>query len=164
MFANQQQDPAAPKDDTPWYLKWGGKGVATVASIVAMITGVMAVITISPTCIVFAIYQILAGFFMALIEAPYLCFFVDFVQKVSSVMDGRPSWNKAVLYIAMSLPPVIFCGSLSNILGCGMIFFAGVVYGFLALGKKGSREDMMAAAAANQQKSPGIEDQDAWGP
>jgi hypothetical protein len=36
----------------------------------------------------------------------------------------------------VSLPPVIFCGSLSNFLGCGLIFFSGVVYGLMALGKK----------------------------
>jgi hypothetical protein len=34
------------------------------------------------------------------------------------------------------MPAVIFCVSFSTILGSGMIFLTGIVYGMMALGRK----------------------------
>jgi hypothetical protein len=36
----------------------------------------------------------------------------------------------------MGIIPIILCVELNTILGSGMIFSAGVVYGFMGLGKK----------------------------
>jgi len=33
------------------------------------------------------------------IEAPFCCFFLDFVQQISGMVDGRPVWQKALLYL-----------------------------------------------------------------
>ena len=41
-----------------------------------------------------------AGFLLILIEAPFCCMFLDFVQQFSSMVEGRPVWQKAALYLA----------------------------------------------------------------
>jgi hypothetical protein len=50
-------------------------------------------------CIVAGIWQVLAGCFVILIEAPFCCMFLDFVQQFSGMVDGRPIWQKALLYL-----------------------------------------------------------------
>ena len=67
---------------------------------VAIIFGLMAAISFSPMCIVAGIWQICAGFLLILIEAPFCCMFLDFVQQFSSMVEGRPVWQKAALYLA----------------------------------------------------------------
>ena len=39
----------------------------------------------------------------------------------------------------MGIIPILICIELNSILGSGMIFACGVVYGFMALGKKADR-------------------------
>lgn len=83
--------------------------------------------------------------------------FIDFVQRYSVWVDARPHWQKAVLYIGLSIPSFIMCISVSVILGSGLIFLCGLLYGMMALGKKGSREDMIAAAQ-NSGRPGGMKD------
>ena len=45
----------------------------------------------------------------------------------------------------MGILPIIICTELNTVLGAGMIFASGVVYGFMALGKKADRSMMMGA-------------------
>ncbi|XP_047502772.1 calcium channel flower-like isoform X3 [Penaeus chinensis] len=113
---------------------------------VAMGLGVFTCVTFSPICVVAGIWQMLAAFIVISAEAPCCCMFVDFVQQYSMWVEGRPHWQKAVFYIVIALPAVILCPGLSTIFGSGLIFLSGVLYGLMTLGKKGSREDMMAAA------------------
>ncbi len=40
----------------------------------------------------------IAGFIVIVVEAPFCCMFLDFVQQISAFMDGRPVWQKAALY------------------------------------------------------------------
>ena len=67
----------------------------------AIIFGFMAFLpfTTDPLCIVAGIWQILAGCIVILIEAPFMCMFLDFVQSFSRMVDGRPVWQKAALYL-----------------------------------------------------------------
>ena len=66
----------------------------------AIFFGVWCCISLSPLCIVAGIWQILAGFLVIVIEAPFCCMFLDFVQKFSGMVEGRPVWQKAALYLA----------------------------------------------------------------
>jgi hypothetical protein len=49
-------------------------------------------------CLVSGILQVLVGFVVMAIEAPFCCMFIDHVQTVSSKIDQRPLWNRAALY------------------------------------------------------------------
>ncbi len=51
-------------------------------------------------CIVGGIFMMLAGLVVIVVEAPFCCMFLDFVQQISSTMEGRPVWQKAALYFA----------------------------------------------------------------
>ncbi|XP_076036779.1 calcium channel flower isoform X2 [Oratosquilla oratoria] len=138
---------AAPQqNDVPWWLRYAGRGVGTAGGLLAMILGVVTTITIYPICIVAGIWQVIAGFIVVSAEAPFCCMFVDFVQQYSKWVEERPHWQKAVLYVVMSLPAVILCPGLSTVFGSGLIFITGVLYGMMALGRKASRDDMIAAA------------------
>ena len=88
----------------------------------------------------------LAGFVVVLAEAPCCCMFLDFVQTFTNFIERRPVWHKAALYIAISLPAMFFCASLSTFLGSAMLFATGVIYGLMALGKKASRGEMLTTA------------------
>lgn len=119
--------------------------------------GVFSCITVYPMCIVAGIWQMVAAFIVISAEAPCCCMFVEFVQRYSMWVDSRPHWQKAALYIFLAIPPVIMCISVSTFLGSGLIFLCGVLYGLMGLGKKGSREDMIAAAQ-NSGRPGGMKD------
>merc|ERR1719195_725760 len=76
--------------------------------------------------------------------------FLDFVQSFSQMVDGRPVWQKAALYLVLSLPAFLLCRSLSTFIGSALIFATSVFYGVQVLGKKAPREQMMAAASGHQ--------------
>ncbi|XP_045510926.1 calcium channel flower isoform X1 [Colias croceus] len=139
------------KDDVPWTLRYAGRGLGTIGSFIAIVLGLInctGIIVLQVTCLIAGIWQMLAGFIVIVCEAPCCCFFIDYVQVLSDKMEGRPYWNKAALYIGLSLPPFFLCFlSLSTWFGSGIIFATGIVYGMMALGKKASIEEMRTSAA-----------------
>ncbi|XP_018026743.1 calcium channel flower-like isoform X2 [Hyalella azteca] len=138
-----------PDANAPWYMKYGARGVGTAGGIIAMGLGFFNCLTFSAWCLVAGIYQLFAGFIVVSAEAPCCCMFIDFVQRYSKFVEERPQWQKAALYIVLSLPGIIMCQSVSIFFGSGFIFLTGVLYGMMALGRKGSRNDMLAAAQAS---------------
>ena len=36
---------------------------------------------------------------MIVIEAPFCCMFLDFVQSYAELVEKRPPWQKALLYV-----------------------------------------------------------------
>ncbi|EEB17378.1 conserved hypothetical protein [Pediculus humanus corporis] len=141
------------KDDVPWWLKLAGRGVGTIGGGLAIFFGVwncVGILLAKSDCLLAGIWQMLAGFFVIIVEAPCCCIFIDFVQTFSDWVDKRPFWNRGLFYISIAIPPIFLCFSFSSLIGSGLIFVTGVIYGFMALGKKGSQEDMAAMAAPHQ--------------
>lgn len=146
-----------PKDDVPWWLRYGGRAVGTLAGFLAIFLGVLnciSIITADVQCLISGLFQMVLGFTTLCIEAPCCCLFVDFVQNLSDWVDKRPYWNKAVGYVALSLPPIILCPTLSSIFGSGLILVTGVIYGMMALGKKATVEEMRASAGSESFPPP----------
>jgi hypothetical protein len=135
-----------PKDEAPWYMKYGIRGLGTVAGGLAMFLGaldaVLSFITLSPTCIIFSIWQLIVGFGVLTIESPCCCFFVDHVQAITARVESKPLWMKAALFVVAPLPSILFCFGVYTLFGSGLIVVTGVLYAFMALGKKASREEM----------------------
>ena len=75
--------------------------IKTLLFLAAVFFGFWCVITsiISPLCIVAGIWQIVAGLFIITLEAPFCCFFLDFIQQAVAKVDGRPVWQKALVYL-----------------------------------------------------------------
>ncbi|XP_046961132.1 calcium channel flower isoform X1 [Vanessa cardui] len=148
----------AQKDDVPWWMRYAGRGLGTVGSFIAIIFGLInctGIILMNVSCLIAGVWQMLAGFIVIVCEAPCCCFFIDYVQTLSDRVETRPYWNKAALYIGLSLPPFFMCFfSVSTWLGSGMIFGTGIIYGMMALGKKASIDDMRTSAANLEAGAP----------
>ncbi|XP_026323247.1 calcium channel flower [Hyposmocoma kahamanoa] len=138
------------KDDVPWWMRYAGRGLGTVGSFLAILFGLLnctGIFLLQAGCVIAGIWQMFAGFIVMVCEAPCCCFFIDYVQTLSDKVESRPYWNKAALYIGVSLPPFFLCFlSFSTWIGSGLIFATGIIYGMMALGKKGSIEDMRSSA------------------
>ena len=50
-------------------------------------------------CMIAGIWQIAAGFIIIVVEAPFCCMFLDFVQSYAELVEKRPPWQKALLYV-----------------------------------------------------------------
>ncbi|KAJ2944460.1 hypothetical protein O0L34_g3802 [Tuta absoluta] len=150
----------AQKDDVPWWMRTAGRGLGTVGSFIAIIFGLFnctGIILLQAGCLIAGIWQMLAGFIVLVCEAPCCCFFIDYVQTLSDKVESRPYWQKAALYVGLSLPPFFLCFfSVSTFLGSGLIFATGVVYGMMALGKKASIDDMRNSAATMEAGGAGV--------
>ncbi|KAK0400718.1 hypothetical protein QR680_015416 [Steinernema hermaphroditum] len=129
----------------PWWVRYLAKGIGILGGFVAMFFGALGLITITPTCMIAAILQIAFGFLIIALEAPFCCMFVDFIEKIANFSESRAFWQKAALYCVMGMIPIVTCLELHTFLGAGTIFASGVIYGFMALGKKADRNTMMAA-------------------
>ncbi|KAG7210686.1 hypothetical protein KM043_012190 [Ampulex compressa] len=142
------QDPVA-KDDVPWWLKYAGRGLGTVGSIIAIFLGVWNCVTIllaDVSCLISGMWQMVAGFLVITIEAPCCCLFIDFVQSLSDWVESRPYWNRAAAYCLIAIPPVFLCFGMSSVFGSGMIFATGIIYGLMALGRKAPLSEMRTTA------------------
>ena len=87
---NQKIDKVEPSNSNSFYFS---------LILVAVFFGFWCCISLSPLCIVAGIWQICAGLFVITLEAPFCCMFLDFVQKAVAKVDGRPTWQKALVYL-----------------------------------------------------------------
>ncbi|KAI4483295.1 hypothetical protein M0804_008350 [Polistes exclamans] len=172
------QDSVA-KDDTPWWMKYAGRGLGTVGGFIAIFLGVWNCATIlfaSIICFLSGIWQMVAGFIVLMIEAPCCCLFIDFVQNLSDMVENKPYWNKAAAYCIIALPPIFLCPGINSILGSGFIFATGIIYGLMSIGRKGTRPDPAGMTSSGVGSPQGtvppttdhhttlMEDPDVWRP
>lgn len=136
----QQHDPNA---GFPWWVRFLAKALGIVGGFVAIFFAILGLLTITPSCMIAVLLQLVAGFLTIALEAPFCCAFVDFIERIAQFSESRAYWQKAVLYCFMGIIPIMICVELNTVLGAGMIFGSGVAYGFMALGKKADRETMM---------------------
>ncbi|XP_066156127.1 calcium channel flower isoform X1 [Euwallacea fornicatus] len=156
LMARPGQDPVS-KDEVSWWLKFAGRGVGTLGGFIAIFLGIwncVSILLANVAALIAGLWQIVAGFIVLCIEAPCCCMFIDHVQRISDVVEHRPFWNRAVAYVIMAIPPIIIEIGTCTILGSGLIFATGVIYGMMALGKKASVEEMRQAAAASEAARP----------
>jgi hypothetical protein len=138
----QEQDPNAA---FPWWVRFLAKGLGIVGGFLSFFFGILGLISITPSCIAAVLMQMAAGFFVIALEAPFCCAFVDFIERIAAFSESRAYWQKAALYCVMGIIPIFVCIELNTVLGAGTIFASGVVYGFMALGKKADRSTMMGS-------------------
>ncbi|KAL5012599.1 hypothetical protein ScPMuIL_011150 [Solemya velum] len=140
-----------PGEPVAWWFKFLTRAVGVIGGIVAMVTGVMVCMTIHPICLVAGIMQICAGFVLIVFEAPCCCPFLDFIDKIGKFSETRPFWHKAIMYCVMSIFPIAMCFSISSVLGSGLIFADGVLYGLMFLGRKADRQQMRLNAMSDME-------------
>ncbi|XP_058793351.1 calcium channel flower isoform X2 [Phymastichus coffea] len=133
------QDPNA-KDDAPWYLKYGGRIVGTFGGFISILVGAigcLGIILFSVWSFLSGICMMLIGFLVIVVEAPCCCMFIEFVQKISNIADSRPYWNRAALYCGLPIIPLVMNLTITTFFACALIFCTGLIYGVMAIGKKG---------------------------
>merc|ERR1711874_600407 len=158
LFPGAGGTDSAAADGVPWWMKYVAKALAILSAVAAMFYGALAAISVSPMCMIAGIWQIAAGFIIIVVEAPFCCMFLDFVQSYAELVEKRPPWQKALLYVVLSLPPFFLCLGLSTLIGSGAICATGVFYGMQMVGKKASPADMAAAARGNEPDEKNIMD------
>jgi len=122
----------------PWWVRFAAKGLGIFGGFVAMFFGVLGVFTTDVGCMIATLMQLVFGFLIIALEAPFCCMFVDFIEKLANFSESRAFWQKAALYGVMGVIPLLMCRSVGMFLGSGMIFACGCLYGFMALGRKGN--------------------------
>ncbi|KAL7300937.1 hypothetical protein TKK_0006219 [Trichogramma kaykai] len=153
IMARPGQDPAA-KDDSPWWMKYAGRCLGTVGSVIAIFLGAWncaGILLAQVSCFLGGLWQMVAGFLVISVEAPCCCLFIDFVQHGSEWVENRPYWQRAAAYCLLALPPIFLCPGIGTIFGSGLIFATGVIYGMMSIGKKASRDEMRSAVIADSQ-------------
>ncbi|KAK2585254.1 hypothetical protein KPH14_009954 [Odynerus spinipes] len=147
MMQRPGQDPNA-KDDVSWWMKYAGRGLGTIGGLIAIFLGVWNCAFIllgSIMCFISGIWQMVVGFIVVMIEAPCCCLFIDFVQNLSDFVEKKPYWMRGLAYCLMALPSILLCSGINSIIGSGLIFATGGVYGLMSIGKKGALGQRSAA-------------------
>jgi len=129
---SQQPQP----EGTTFGFRWLVRVVAVVTGILAMICGIFGALSFSPTCIIAGIIMIFLGFALIMFEVPICCQFVQYTQPVAQFSEQRPPWQKAALYSVPPVVPLILCQSVTIILGFICILVNGAIQFMLAVGKK----------------------------
>lgn len=138
-----------PNDDFPWWVKYGVRLVGGVSALIALAFGAWTCITFTPRCLLAGITQMLIGVLVALIEAPFLCMFLDFAQIPSTYFDSKPPWLRGLLYIVISIIPISLCTGVPTIFGSGLVFVTGSLYGLTSLRRKAPVQDMRVKASSS---------------
>ncbi|KAI1305353.1 Calcium channel flower [Halotydeus destructor] len=141
-------------DETSWWLSTLTKGVATLAGLVGIPCGIITLMSIDLACVFAGSLIALEGLIIVLIEAPCFCVFLDFSQVPSNLMDKKPQWVRATIYLIFAALPFSFCTSVSGFFACGLYVISSAMYLMQSLGKKASLEEMRASAAAMQSNQP----------
>lgn len=155
QFTSETRDTDSRPTDDPevtWWCRLLTRIVASIVGVVAFALGVFACISISPICIVAGIIQICASLVLLIFEAPICCQFLEFTKPVASFAERRSFLQKAFIYGLMAIPPVFMCFGASTLVGSGLIFAIGVIYGLLSLGRKADRKTMIARASNEDDK------------
>ncbi|BFZ05533.1 hypothetical protein BsWGS_08572 [Bradybaena similaris] len=129
-------DSKAPDDGVPRWRKHVARACSVLAGLVAMITGLIVAISLSPLCIVSGLLLMLLGFVVTLLEAPCCCQFVSCFQRISEFSERRTYWHKALAYSIPAILSPILCFYLTTLFGSGLLIISGVVYGLIALAKR----------------------------
>ncbi|CAI4221592.1 unnamed protein product [Auanema sp. JU1783] len=152
--STQMQAEHDPNANFPWWVRFLAKAMGIIGGVLSIFFGVLGLLSITPTCIIAVLLQMVFGFLTIALEAPFCCAFIDFIEKISAFSESRSYWHKAGLYGVMGLLPILLCFELNTVLGSGSIFACGTIYGFMALGKKADRNTMMASAGADPAWNP----------
>ncbi|OWA53605.1 putative Calcium channel flower [Hypsibius exemplaris] len=124
--------------EQPWYLRTSARTAGTIAGLVAVLMGIWAAVSISPLCIVAGVLEILNGLILLSMEAPYLVGFLSFLTRVANFWENKPVYFKIAFYAIIGILPLLLCFGISTILASAGILITAVLYGFMAVGKRGS--------------------------
>lgn len=140
-------------DSVPWYMRYGARILGTLGGLLSIILGALSLIwgilTLTPPDLAAALIEVVGGILVTLLEAPFLCSFLSFAQKPGELLEkNRSPFIKAILYITIGVLPLMINLGMNTFFGSGLVLMTGVVHAVIGLGAKAPREQMAAAAMA----------------
>ena len=135
------------QNETQWMLVTLSRATGALAGLVAIISGLLSLVTVSSSCFFAGALLILEGFIMSLTEAPCFCIFLDFSHVPSQFFEDKPHYFKAAAYLIFGVLPITFCAGFFIFLSSGLMIMTSGLYLMRSLGRKASREEMAANAA-----------------
>nr|XP_027195924.1 calcium channel flower-like [Dermatophagoides pteronyssinus] len=152
----QQNQQEQNNDNQPWLIVSVARAIGSIAGVVSIICGSFLLLDIfNVKCIFSGALLIIEGFLMILTEAPCCCIFFEFAYMPSTLMNKRPPWIKATIYLFFAAVPFFWCTGVSTFLASGLIMATSGLYLLMSLGKKANREEMIAKSAQLQQQQAG---------
>merc|ERR1719219_2315208 len=99
-----------------------GRAAGIITAIVCIFFGAWCCLTIFPLCIAAGCCHIIFGLGMLFTEACLCCFY-----SFSSVVEKRLLWQKSLVYLGLSWPPLLLCFSLTTLVsGITMVITAAI--------------------------------------
>ncbi len=94
----QQQN--ASGDGEAWWFKWLIKSASVILGFIAFILGLLTAISFSPFCVIAGLILCASAIIVLALEVPICFSFVEFLRPVTAFSEGRPHWQKVVIYMA----------------------------------------------------------------
>ncbi|XP_063706390.1 calcium channel flower-like [Culicoides brevitarsis] len=107
------------------------KGIGITGAFLCILFGLwncLSILFANWICFASGIVQFTLGIFVMGIEAPGCCKFCSCMKVLSSKVEERPSWNRALGYCVSACVPILLCPALASILPCGIVFGYGIFY------------------------------------
>ncbi|ESN96068.1 hypothetical protein HELRODRAFT_68553 [Helobdella robusta] len=98
--------------------------------------GIWTCISIHILSIVAGAIQIVLAMIVLIFEVPVCCQFFQLTRPISQFSDRVSSMQRAFIFSGLAIIPVALYFTVSTVIGCGLVFSVGVIYGLMALGKK----------------------------
>lgn len=150
----QSNDQDQRNQDAPWLITTAARVIGSIAGVVSCICGSFLLLDIiNVTCIFTGALLIAEGFLILLCEAPCCCVFFEFAYMPSTLLNKRPPWIKATIYLFFAAIPFFWCTGVSTFFSSGLIMATSALYLLMALGKKANREEMLAKSQQQQSTS-----------
>lgn len=131
----------------PWWLDAWKSQIVTGLALFELLTGVITLISIFPTCIIAGVLQVLSAVVVLAVEAPMFVSFLSFAAPIGAIFESKPVWMKAAAYVVLAVLPCLpGCFGLFYILGFVAGLAIGAIYGMAFLGPKASQDQMRVAA------------------
>ena len=138
-------------EQVSWWLKLLLNIIGTIGGAICLVGGLLGVIELpihitAPLTVVSDGLMLFLGFIMLVLECTFICSKISFADVFVSKVDQFQKWHRALLYASLCVIIVCLNFSLTTIGLCLIPFACATLYGFIALGRKASREEMLANA------------------
>merc|ERR1712060_28445 len=139
------------EEEVSWWLKLLLNIIGTIGGAICLAGGIIGVIEApihitSITILISDMAMLFPGFLMLVLEGTFICSKISFADPFVSKVDSFQKWHRALLYATLCVVIVCLNFSLTTIGLCLIAFATATLYGFIALGRKASREEMIANA------------------
>lgn len=158
LFPGSESGQEDENSSVPWWMRWSGKLCGVVGGGLAIFFGFWATLSFTMGCWVGGPWQIVAGVVVIAIEFPICATCIPQLKQYTVMVENRPPWQKAIVYLCLSLPPFFLCDGFSIWVGSGLILGTALLFLAQTGFRKGSPGGVHSNPAAAQPDETNIMD------